>query len=187
MSALSLYVKAMKPLRYVIVVSLLMTGVWCQAAVYQSTESFLTEAFKDRVPKPKMIWFTGEVKQRASQILSHPPTVLRTRYWQDQQRSVWILEEIGKEKPITTGIVIQDGKIEKVRVLVFRESRGWEVKRQAFTDQFENAYLREDMELSQPIDGITGATLSVRALKKLARLALYLDSRVRDKTDAKEK
>ena len=34
--------------------------------------------------------------------------------------------------------------------------------------------LDEGGKLSQPVDGITGATLSVRAVKKAATLALYL-------------
>ncbi len=162
-------------------VLLLIITSMAQAVVYQSSEAFLDEVFRGKVPRPKMIWLTGDIKEVATDILSHPPSSLRTRYWQDGQRSVWILEEIGKEKPITTGIVIKQGKIEKIRVLIFRESRGWEVKREAFTDQFVNVTLTEDKELNQTIDGITGATLSVRALKKLARLALYLDSRVQTK------
>ncbi|WP_340679580.1 FMN-binding protein, partial [Paraglaciecola sp.] len=32
----------------------------------------------------------------------------------------------------------------------------------------------EELQLNQHVDGITGATLSVRALNKLARIALYL-------------
>jgi len=30
-------------------------------------------------------------------------------------KTVWILDEIGKEKPITVGIVVDDGKIERVK------------------------------------------------------------------------
>jgi uncharacterized protein with FMN-binding domain len=84
------------------------------------------------------------------------------------------LEEIGKEQPITTGIVVEDGKIDQVKVLVFRESRGFEVRYPFFTDQFRGATLREGLDLDREIDGISGATLSVRALTKLARLALLL-------------
>ena len=40
----------------------------------------------------------------------------------------WILEEIGKSKPITMGFVVNAGAIEITRVLVFRESRGWEIQ-----------------------------------------------------------
>jgi hypothetical protein len=59
-------------------------------------------------------------------------------------------------------------------VLIFRESRGWEVRHDFFTDQFKGVTLNDDRELDLPIDNISGATLSVRALTRLARLALYL-------------
>ena len=64
--------------------------------------------------------------------------------------------------------------IERLRVLAFRESRGWEVRYPFFTDQFKGVGLTDGHALDKAIDGISGATLSVRALEKLARLALYL-------------
>ena len=45
----------------------------------------------------------------------------------------------------------------------------------AFTDQFRGLKLTNDHLLTARIDGISGATLSVRALTKLARVALLLD------------
>ena len=77
-------------------------------------------------------------------------------------------------KPITTGLVINEDRVERIRVLEYRESRGGEVRHPFFTGQFKGAGLTEEHRLDRPIDGISGATLSVRALKKLAALALYL-------------
>lgn len=144
------------------------------ADVYQTPEDFLRENFSGGVPQPAVLWLTGPVREQAKAILGHEPAQMRVRYWQHGQRSAWILDEIGKEKPITTGIVIDDGSIERIRVLIFRESRGWEVRHTFFTDQFKRLNLTADNKLSSPIDGISGATLSVRALTNLARLALYL-------------
>ena len=84
------------------------------------------------------------------------------------------MEEIGKERPITIGVVVVDDTIQSVSVLAFLESRGWEVRYPFFTDQFSGARLDETQQLSSHIDGITGATLSVRAVTNVARLALYL-------------
>ena len=70
-------------------------------------------------------------------------------------------------------VLIEDGAIEDVRVLEFRESRGWEIRYPFFTRQFQNARLQGD-RLTQNIDGITGATLSVRAMKRMATAALLL-------------
>lgn len=144
--------------------------------VYQSSQAFLTEVFNARVPKAAVIWFTGDVRDAASTILQHKPPRLRVRYWANTSRSAWILEEIGKEQPITVGIVIESGRIVSLKVLAFRESRGDEVRHDFFTQQFRRARLEKNLQLDKTIDGISGATLSVRALRKLARLALYLDS-----------
>jgi len=35
---------------------------------------------------------------------------MRTRYWQSDNQSVWIINEIGKTKPITVAVVIKEKK-----------------------------------------------------------------------------
>ena len=151
------------------------------AEVYQKPADFLDEVFAGQTPDPKILWLTGEVREQAGAILGHPPGMLRVRYWAaGEARSAWILEEIGKEEPITAGFVVAEGRLEQVKLLVFRESRGWEIRHPFFTDQFTRARLKGDRDLDRGIDGITGATLSVRAMKRLARLALYLDGQVGD-------
>ena len=151
-----------------------------QAAVYQSNEAFLSAAFEGEPPRPAFVWLRGEIKKTVKRILGHSYAGLRVRYWKKGQRTAWILEEIGKERPITTGIVIDQGAIQRVRVLAFRESRGGEVRHSYFTRQFLEARLNSEEKLDRHIDGITGATLSVNALKRLARLALYLDGVVQN-------
>ena len=146
---------------------------------YQSEEDFLLEAFNNVTPETGVVWLKGDIKNMTSDILGHPYPGLRIRYWREGSRSAWILEEIGKVKPITVGLVVNDEGLEKIRVLAFRESRGWEVRYPFFTDQFIGIGLTDDNDLTRPIDGISGATLSVRALKKLARLALYLHTQTR--------
>jgi len=155
---------------------LLMTAFSVSAkGVYQTNEDFLSETFEGDVPKSKVIWIKGELRKTIGDILSHPYKGLRVRYWKNEERSAWILEEIGKERPITFGIVIEQDHIKHVKVLAFRESRGWEIKYPAFTKQFKEARL-VDMELDRHIDGVSGATLSVWAMTAVTRLALYLDT-----------
>ena len=99
-------------------------------------------------------------------------------YWQDGCRSAWILEEIGKERYITTGFVVNGQGLEKVKVLIFRESRGWEVKHDYFGEQFINAKLTKKNKLDRSIDNITGATMSVDAVTNISRMALLLHDHV---------
>ena len=140
-------------------------------SAYQSPEEFLGEVFAGSPPVHKL---KGDVKEKAAEILGHNYPGIRIRYWGENERTAWILEEIGKTQPITVALVVDNNGLESIRVLAFRESRGWEVRYPFFTDQFSGIRLTNDNQLDRPVDGISGATLSVRALKKLARLALYL-------------
>ncbi len=147
--------------------------------VYQEPEDFLAESFAGGVPEAEVIWLTAERKAVITELLGHSYPTLRVRYWRRDQRSAWVLEEIGKEQPITVGLVVNQGQLERIKVLVFRESRGWEVRHAFFTDQFRDARLDAERQLDRRIDGVSGATLSVRAMKKMATLALYLDAETR--------
>ncbi len=146
--------------------------------VYQSPKEFIREAFAGHPPAPQLLWLTKARQTDIARILGHRYPALRLRYWGSLRRSAWILEEIGKEEPITVGVIVYGNRIELVRVLVFRESRGDEVRHGFFTDQFKGAGLVSDMQLERTIDGISGATLSARAVTKLARLALYLHAQL---------
>jgi hypothetical protein len=151
--------------------------------VYQQPDEFIREVFDNKPPKPDVLWLDKELKQRIAEILDHKYNALRIRYWRQHRKSAWVLEEIGKEKPITTGIVVNDARIEQVKILVFRESRGWEVRHDFFTAQFKQAALRENDTLDRPIDNISGATLSVRAVRKLAQIALLLDQTIQQQAN----
>jgi hypothetical protein len=162
----------------VVLLTLVCPGLMARG-VYQEPDAFLSEVFAGDVPEPEVIWLTGERKGVVNELLGHDYATLRVRYWRRDPRSTWILEEIGKEQPITVGLVVNEGRLERIKVLVFRETRGWEVRHPFFTDQFTNAQLDGNRDLDRHIDGISGATLSVRAMKKLAALALYLDAEAR--------
>jgi len=146
--------------------------------VYQEPADFINQVFDNTPPKPEVLWLDKALKKDIADILDHKYKGLRIRYWHADNKSVWILDEIGKEKSITVGIVIKNKKIEFVKVLVFRESRGWEIRHDFFTNQFKQASLKEDQQLDRHIDNISGATLSVRAVRKLARIALLLDEKL---------
>lgn len=147
-------------------------------AAEASLDEFLAGSFSGKVPVPQMLWLTPDLKARAARVLEHPYADMRVKYWHDGNRSAWVIDEIGKERPITIGVVVTHGRIEQVRVLAFRESRGGEVRYPFFTRQFVNVGLKDDDRLDARIDGITGATLSVSAVTKVSRLALVFHNEV---------
>ncbi|MDG1286141.1 MAG: FMN-binding protein [Rickettsiales bacterium] len=146
--------------------------------VYQDPDTFVAESFDDKAPKMQRYLPDEELQKPINKIMRHKYKLRAFPYWRKGDRTVWILEEIGKYKPITTGIVVKEGVIETLKVLVYRESHGWEVRYPSFTDQFKNAKLKNNNKLDTPIDGISGATLSVKALTRLGQLALFFHKQV---------
>ena len=146
--------------------------------MHMSKEDFLAQAFADE-PQWSMLRLKRPLKQRINQILGHPYPGGRIRYWHQGPRTAWIIDEIGKEMPITMGLVVENKAIIEVKILVYREERGGEVHEPSFTRQFANVTLQGE-GLPRQIDGISGATLSVDAVTRVAELALVLHEWVLD-------
>ena len=145
--------------------------------VYEMPSKFIERHFGE-IPKTRALGLSETDQKVLKKILGHRFASKRVRYWKSGDKLAWILSEVGKTEPITTGFIIRDGKIVEIKVLIYRESHGWEVSRPFFTRQFVGASLGQDQSLDASVDGIVGATLSVRALTKLSRVALYLSKQV---------
>jgi hypothetical protein len=141
--------------------------------VYLAPDDFLREAF-GTVPAPEIFWLDKAAQEKLTHIFGHPYRAARVRYWRDGGKTAWILEEVGKEFPITAGFLVQDDHIDEARVLIYRETRGMEIHFPGFLRQFSGTKLA-DGQLSSNIDGISGATLSVWAMQRMARAALTLN------------
>jgi hypothetical protein len=142
--------------------------------VYQTRDDFLRELF-DTPPQARVLWLDNSAQGKLNAVLGHPYSQARLRYWRADGKTAWILDEIGKEYPITAAFVVKNAAIERVRVLVYRETRGMEVHYPSFLQQFVGSTLL-DGRLTRSIDGISGATLSVRSMERMARAALVLDT-----------
>jgi len=155
-------------------------GPGSEAGRYIEADEYLNSVFDTSVPAARTLWVTGDLRDAVEGALGHKYAMLRVRYWFNGKTSAWILDEVGKDLPITIGVSVSAGAIDDVRVLEFRESRGWEVRYPFFTDQFAEARLDEDERLDRTIDGITGATMSVGAVTRIARIALLMHEHVTD-------
>ncbi len=158
------------------IISLAMPLPATAISVYESPVDFVSKAFNGLPPEPAVVWLSGARKLAVTKLLGHDYPALRVRYWCKAGRSAWVLEEIGKELPITVGVIVVKDFIKSLQVLIYRENRGGEVATPSFTDQFNATGLTPEGDLGAVIDGISGATLSVRALTRLATMALFLHS-----------
>lgn len=128
---------------------------------YQTPEAFVMEAFRGNPPPPKVInGPNGPV-----------------HYWRANGRTAWVLDDLGKQgyQLTTAGFIVKGGAIELAKVLVYRESRGEQVAEPSFLQKFLGARLSGG-QLDRAIDNISGATLSVQMMQRMARTVLTLDA-----------
>ena len=121
----------------------------------------------------------GELKTKVQRIMGNKYNKIFFTYWYGNNKTIWILNSIGKYKPITSGVVVSNCSSDNMKVLVYREQIGYEIKYPKFLNQFNNVKL-QNLKLDRKIDNISGATLSVRSMDRMARLALLLNSQVVD-------
>jgi len=129
---------------------------------YQTPAAFVAEAFRGSPPPPKVISGpTGPV-----------------HYWRANGRTAWVIEDLGKQgyQLTTAGFIVKNGAIESAKVLVYRESRGEQVAEPSFLKKFLGARLAGG-KLDRNIDNISGATLSVQMMQRMASTVLALDAR----------
>lgn len=141
--------------------------------VLMSTEDFLEHAFEGQY-QSDIVWITPTLRHQLEQAMNSSFRGARIHYWHQGNRSAWVLERIGKERPITAGFVVENNQIIFSRVLTYRESRGGEIQYPGFIAQFKGASLDKTNRLNRHIDGITGATLSVDAMKRMAAASLLM-------------
>lgn len=120
------------------------------------------------------MWFDARRRAEATALLGHAPVGARARVHRAGNRSVVVLDEVAHTRPITAGFVIEAGRLVEVRVLVYRESYGGAVRQPSWLAGFAGRGLGADGTLDGAIDGISGATLSVGAMTRMARFALWL-------------
>lgn len=89
----------------------------------------------------------------------------------------WALVQhtIGKHKPMTYMVGVDaKGEITNVEVLVYRESRGSEVRKKRFNYQYEGKTLYDPIRINRDIINISGATMSVRSMSAGVKRVLVL-------------
>lgn len=86
-----------------------------------------------------------------------------------------IQNTIGKHKPMTYMVGIDNkGHVSDVELLVFRESRGSEIRQKRFNSQYEGKTVLDPVRINKDIINISGATMSVRSMSAGIKRVLVL-------------
>ena len=82
---------------------------------------------------------------------------------------------IGKHKPMTYMVGIDStGHVSDVELLIFRESRGSEIRQKRFNAQYEGKTVNDPVRINRDIINISGATMSVRSMSAGIKRVLVL-------------
>jgi len=156
-----------------------------QLQVYLTKKQAFEIAFPgaDEIKK-ESLWLTKEEIRAIEEIYMYKIYESRFTFYTGIKNgksmgSMLIDNIIGKSFPITFMTVLNtDGTVRDVEIMVYREPQGWEVRYKSFRSQF---YGKDTSSNSNEILSISGATLSVRAIKSgvykamAAYKILYLD------------
>ncbi len=149
--------------------------------VFLTEDAALKLAFPDcdRVEK-KVIQISKDKKERIESrlgwVLSESTAAVFEGFSGKEPRGrAMVAEEIGKFKPITFMVkVSNEGKVERVDVMVYREAVGSEVRRPRFTRQFRGKSASDPLRINRDILNVTGATMSVQAMTAGVKKALVI-------------
>jgi len=100
---------------------------------------------------------------------------------------IFLMDVIGQSLPITFAVgVKQDGTLQDVQVMVYREPHGDEIRERRFRAQFTGKKLRDPLVVGKDIDAISGATISSNSAAYAARKGLALADLLRRRTAGKQ-
>ena len=147
--------------------------------VFNRTSDYVKGFFEGEAPKKATVWVIGDLRDNINDVINGADnTPVRYRYWKRDNRTLWVLDSVARTMPIKAGVVVEDGKILDISVLTYRESRGHEVHSRAHRAQYYGATITPQNSLDLPINGISGSTLSVNLMKRMAQIALLLHNDV---------
>jgi len=177
-------IRLKKSLLAIVVIAIFNQLSYAENMIPQDYLAFLQNVFAEVIPAPKTLWISSDLRERIKGIVDREYNWLRIRYWIHEGKTIWILNDLVKSRPITVGLVVNKHAVEKIEIITVSDRHSNRIKHRNFTDQFSGLTLNPgNKKLDRNIDGISGATLSVSAVHRLAKLALYLDSIITDRAD----
>lgn len=156
------------------------------------SEQYYTEAqARDLVYGPGGVWrdtvcqVDSSVRQElfGDTGLQERDSVIRLSYTLDSAGSPLgvyrVASELGKYLPFEFLVALDaHGRVEDVVVMNYRESRGGEVRRMRFLEQYRGKSVTSPVRLNRDILGIAGATLSAWAVNRGVKKTLWWSDRL---------
>lgn len=148
------------------------------AVTYSTREEALAKAFPGADVERQTLTLSEEQRQRASDVAGGRPIESASviRYVARSNGSVvgWAYFDTHRIHSQTETLMIllhPDGRSRRVEVIEFNEPRKYQAS-ESWLAQFADRKLDEDLWIRRGVDGITGATLTARAVTRAVRRAM---------------
>ena len=153
----------------------LLSGVGARSAradqVYFTARDLLADFFKSSQNVTyKKVQLDGSETQKLAQRLGYTPSKSSYTFYVATSGArvdgyAFIDEEKGEHLPITFAVKLSPtGKVMRQEIVVYRESRGDEVRDERFRAQFVGKSASDAIDTDQDIQAVSGATISSRAM-----------------------
>ena len=147
----------------------------------------VTSVRKDLELSPAEVAELSRILERKVEVVSYP--YLEVRPEGDRKPilgAVFLVDVIGQSLPITFAVgVKQDGTLQDIQVVVYREPHGDEIRERRFRAQFAGKKLQDPLVVGKDIDAISGATISSASAAYAARKGLALADLLRRRSTGK--
>jgi hypothetical protein len=132
----------------------------------------------------------SRVLERKVEVRSYPYLEVRSEGAGGDEKpilgEIFLMDVIGQSLPITFAVgVKQDGTLQDVQVMVYREPHGDEIRERRFRAQFAGKKLQDPLVVGKDIDAISGATISSASAAYAARKGLALADLLRRRSNGK--
>lgn len=147
----------------------------CQAKVFLTQEEALKLAFPAGVHPERQTAFLTDAQTSEVEKASGQPAASRVvTYYRGGGLTAWFDTHVVRTLPETVMVVVDaGGGIARVDILSFSEPEEYK-PRPKWMEQLQGRRLSEDLSLRRGIRGISGATLSARAIVSATRRVLAL-------------
>lgn len=170
---------------WIVVAALLAThSAWAGEIVHETREQVLARFFAGsaKIGHAKFTLDDADAAAFRERLGYDPPRRDYILYFAEGGDAAgWALidNEMGKHRPMTFAVHVGDGAVREVALMVYREDVGGQVREKPFVRQFAGKTSAEPIRLGADIDGISGATISSRAMCIGVKRALWIVDRYR--------
>jgi hypothetical protein len=147
----------------------------------------VTSARKTLELSPAEVAELSRVLERKVEIRSYPYLEVRPKTDPSSiAGEIFLLDVIGQSQPITFAVGVKDdGTLQDLQVMVYREPHGDEIRERRFRAQFAGKKLQDPLVVGKDIDAISGATISSNSAAYAARKGLALADLLRRRSSGK--